>query len=313
MGHQAPDVELPTVRPLESAPPHHALSSASLSLRNWRVTWRLIALIAIPTMMGLTFGALRVADANSTASQFGQTEQLALLGQQVTGLGQALEDERDLTAGYIGAGRARTADMLTRLRRQYVVTDSWGARVRSMAAGIGTGYPAQAQDTANVLVATIGDLPGIRVTAQGGGIGTLPTVIDYSALIDNLLTFDDQIAEGSANAALADTARTLSSLSRMKQDTSLQRAILYASLFQGQFELGAPQQLSSAQAQLASDQSQFQTSATLPQQQLYNNVVTGPGTTQDQVLETLAASFDNPQQVGVSPAQWYSSMTGTID
>jgi len=48
--------------------------------------------------------------ANSSANQFSQVRQLALLGQQVTGLAQSLEDERDLTAGFIAAGRP--ADLL---------------------------------------------------------------------------------------------------------------------------------------------------------------------------------------------------------
>ncbi len=310
MGHQAPDVELPAVRPLDPASPRRSLTGSSLALHNWRVTWRLIALIAIPTMMGLTFGALRVAEANGNAGQFGQTEQLALLGQQATGLGQALEDERDLTAGYIAAGRPTA--MLTRLQRQYAVTDAWAARVRSMSAGVGAGYPARAQDSANVILAMLGDLPGVRVTAQGGSTGALPMIIDYSALIGDLLSFSDQIAQGSANASLADTARTLGSLSRMKEDASRERGILYSALLEGQFELGAPELLSSAQAQQASDQSQFETSATLAQQQLFNNTVTGPAIDQDQVLEQLAVDVGNPQEVGVSPSQWYASMTGTI-
>ena len=41
---------------------------------NLRVTLRLIALIAIPTAMGLTFGAIRVATADSASNQFGQIE-----------------------------------------------------------------------------------------------------------------------------------------------------------------------------------------------------------------------------------------------
>ncbi|MBV9447960.1 MAG: nitrate- and nitrite sensing domain-containing protein [Streptosporangiaceae bacterium] len=313
MGHQAPDVELPTVRPLDPPPPHHALTSASLSPRNWRVTWRLIALIAIPTMMGLTFGALRVADADTAAGQFRQVEQLALLGQQVTGLEQAMEDERDLTAGYIATPPGLQPGMLTQLRRQYKVTDTWSSRVESLAAGIGASYPAQAQNSTTVVLATIGDLPGVRLAAQGVTTGALPMIIDYTSLINNLLSFDNQIAQGSASATLTNTARTLGSLTRVKEDASLQRAILYSALLEGQFELGAPEQLSSAQAQQTSDESEFTASATLAQQQLFNNAVVSPVVDHDQVLETLATTISNPQDVGVSAAAWYQSMTSTIN
>ena len=76
-----------------------------LALRNWRVPWRLIALIAIPTVVAMAFAGLRVAAAASSAANFGRSAQLAALGQQVTGLAQAMEDERDLSANFIADGR----------------------------------------------------------------------------------------------------------------------------------------------------------------------------------------------------------------
>jgi len=76
-----------------------------LALRNWPVTWRLIALIAIPTVVAMAFAGLRVAAAAGSAATFGRSAQLAALGQQVTGLAQAMEDERDLTAQFIADGR----------------------------------------------------------------------------------------------------------------------------------------------------------------------------------------------------------------
>src|SRR5438876_12341210 len=79
-----------------------------LALRNWRVPWRLIALIAIPTAVAMVFAGLRVAAAAGSAATFGRSAQLAVLGQQITGLAQAMEDERDLTAVFIAAGRPPT-------------------------------------------------------------------------------------------------------------------------------------------------------------------------------------------------------------
>src|SRR5215472_2462937 len=103
---------------------------------NLRVILRLIALIAIPTAMGLTFGAIRVATADSASNQFGQFETLARLGQQVTGLAGSLDDERDLSAGYVAAGQPAAVHL--QLERQYAVTDGWITQVRASLAGIGT-------------------------------------------------------------------------------------------------------------------------------------------------------------------------------
>ena len=79
----------------------HFPSSQALTLRNWPVLWRLIAVIVMALVMGLVFGGLRIASAADSAAGFGRASQLASLGQQVTGLVQALEDERDETTGVI--------------------------------------------------------------------------------------------------------------------------------------------------------------------------------------------------------------------
>ena len=78
---------------------------SALALRNWRVPWRLIALIAIPTVLAMAFAGLRVEAAANSAATFGRSARLAVLGQRVTALAQAMEDERDLSATFIAGGR----------------------------------------------------------------------------------------------------------------------------------------------------------------------------------------------------------------
>jgi len=309
---QSPEVELPAARPVRSpARPRRPAGGPFLALSNWRVTSRLIALIAIPTMMGLLLGGLRVGAAASTASGFGQVRQMALLAQQVTGLAQALEDERDFTAGYIAAGRPDTK--FAQLQGQYRVTDGWAAQVQRMASGIGASYPVQTQDKAAVVLARLADLPGLRAVAAVGAVpDTSPLITEYSATISELIAFNDEVAQDSANPALADTVRTLDALSRMKDDASLQRGILYAALVERQFDLGTPQALTTAQTQQASDETAFQTSATAPQESLFDTTVATPSMDQNQVLESLMVDSGTTQVANVTPGQWYTSMSDTI-
>ena len=58
----------------------------------------------VASVTGLVFGGLRVADAISTSDAYGRTAQLAILGEQATVLAQAMENERDLYAGYAAYG-----------------------------------------------------------------------------------------------------------------------------------------------------------------------------------------------------------------
>jgi hypothetical protein len=84
-------------------------SRASLALRNWPVSRRLVAVIVMAVVMGLVFGGLRVASAIGTASSFARTTQLAVLGEQVTALAQAMENERDVYAAVLANDRVIAA------------------------------------------------------------------------------------------------------------------------------------------------------------------------------------------------------------
>ena len=80
------------------------------TLRDWPVFWRLVAVIVLALIMGLVFGGLRVASAADSAAEFGRVSQLASLGQQVTRLVQALQDERDAAAALALADLIRRTD-----------------------------------------------------------------------------------------------------------------------------------------------------------------------------------------------------------
>src|SRR6478736_2191884 len=80
-----------------------ARTSSPMHLRNWRVRWRVLALVLVPTVAALTLGALRVQAASDTAATASRTAQLGALGSAITTLAESVEDERDLIAGYIAA------------------------------------------------------------------------------------------------------------------------------------------------------------------------------------------------------------------
>jgi signal transduction histidine kinase len=280
---------------------------------NLRVTFRLIALIAIPTAMGLTFGAIRVATADSASNQFGQIETLATLGQQVTGLAGSLDDERDLAAGYVAAGRPAAVHL--QLERQYAVTDAWITQVRASLAGIGTGYPAQAQARIQGIQAMLKELPLARATTTGKtNLTAIGTVNLYTGMAGDLLSYTDDIAPGSADPTLVDTARTLGWLARMEDAISQERAIIYSGLTEGRFEAGATTLLDAEQAQQAIGMSEFESSAAVPQQQLFlTQVASANGAlSQDETLVTVAIAVGSPARLGVTPSQWYASTSGTI-
>jgi signal transduction histidine kinase len=320
MGHiEAPGVEPPPVHAAESASrlmrlPRPGL--AALAWRNWSVSWRLTAVVVIAVILDGVLGGLRLAAAADSTAQFGRVTQLAVLGQQVTNLAHAMEDERDETAGFIADGRPAAG--MAAVQREYAATNAMASKVQSAAAGIGAAFPSSTRAKVTAVLDRISDFGGLSDAALHTKLPSLPVITDYSESIADLFSLNDEIAQGSADSTLEDSVRTLGSLSRMVQDASTQRALLYAAFTEHQFEPGALQELITAQAAQASDLTSFQTSASLAEQQIFVNTVTGSSDGLAQLLEQHAIEGGSPQTaaLGISeaaaPQQWYSAMSDTI-
>src|SRR6266542_5508975 len=293
-----------------------ARPGSRLALRNWRVRWRLLALITIPTLTAMVLGGIRISADVHTAENFQRIEQLATLGGDVTQLAQAMEDERDLTAGFIANGRPPSGQ--NTLRKQYAVTDSAADLVRTQGAHIGRDYPVDTRDRFSAVLARITDLNGLRNAALRSQLPALPMITDYSQAITDLFAFDDQISVGSANDSLAQHVRALGALGRMKDQVSQQRAILFAALTAGDFEPGELNALTSAQAQQAANLSTYMASTTVRQRQAFADTVTGSAVDQGRNLEQNAIVLGNSNQplVTGSPAaasqHWYTAMVDTL-
>ncbi len=289
----------------------HFPSSQALTLRNWPVLWRLIAVIVMALVMGLVFGGLRIASASDSAAGFGRASQLASLGQQVTGLVQALEDERDETTGVI-SGLGPNA-----LKPWYNATNTAAAQVRTLAAGIDGSFPANIQASVATVrsVITPAGLGALRGTASQDA---LAVIADYAAPIGDMITLNDQIAQGISDPGLVNDVRTLNSLSLTKDQAAQQRAFLYNALTQQFFADGEQPALTTALSEELVDKASFETTATPAEQSLFSNTVAGPKVNEAEGIEDLiltsGALDTRPINISLkrAPAEWYSAMSSTV-
>jgi len=289
----------------------------ALRMRNWPVSTRLIAVIVLALLMGLVFGGLRVASAADSASQFGDVSQLAVLGQQVTGLTQALEDERDRTTGLLPITSA--AD----LNGVYAATNAAAARVQSLAEGIGGSFPANIQSRVATVVSDITHLHALRVSAQASE-SALAVIVDYRAPITDMIALNDQIAQGTSDASLVNDVQTLDSLSLAKDQAAQQRGILYNAFNQQLFADGELQALITAQSEELTDLTAFDTTATPAEQSTYKNFVNnvyGTAVNEAQNIELYVVGTGVPD-IGAgalnissasAPEAWYSAQSAKVD
>jgi signal transduction histidine kinase len=283
-------------------------------LRDWPVSWRLVAVIVLALIMGLVFGGLRVASAAGSAAEFGRVSQLASLGQQVTGLVQALQDERDETTGVSSGGNADT------LNTWYQATDAAAARVRTLAAGVGGSFPANIQASVATVLSEINDLGELRKTAQASQ-DALAVIANYAPPISDMITLNDLIAQGISDPSLVNDVRTLNSLALAKDEAAQQRALFFHTFTDQFFGDGEQQALTTALSEELNDTAAFETTATPAEQKAFTAVVAGPGVDLAEGIEDFILPDGNPLDItqvdGISlskaPARWYSAMSDKID
>jgi signal transduction histidine kinase len=267
--------------------------------------------------MGLVFGGLRVASAADSAASFGRVSQLASLGQQVTVLVQALENERDQTTGIAPIA---TSKQLAPLQSAYSATNTAAASVRTLAAGVGGSFPANIQAKVATVLSYASGLGQVRTTAQASQ-SALSVVAAYATPIDAMVSLNDQIAQGISDAALANDVQTLNALSLAKDEAAQQRALMYNALLNNNFADGELQALATAQSDQGTDQTAFSTTATPAERAAFFNNVGGPLVSGAEAIETyildngavdtltLGQDF-NPATLAKT---WFADMSGTIN
>jgi signal transduction histidine kinase len=292
-------------------------SPSALSLRNWPVSTRLIAVIALALLMGLIFGGLRIASAADSANEFGRVSQLAVLGQQVTGLVQAMESERDQTTGLLPIAN------LSDLNSAYQATNAAAAKVQAVAAGIGGSYPANIQTRVAAVVSEITNLKALRTEAQASQ-SALAVIQAYASPITNMIALIDQIAQGTSDATLVNDVQTLNSLSLAKDQAAQQRALLFNAFNQQLFADAVLQALITAQSEELTDKAAFDTTATPAEQNAYDNYVNhvhGTAVNEAQNIEIYVIGTGVPDigagALGIdikrAPAAWYAAQSAKVD
>ncbi len=285
----------------------HLTGPHALTLRNWPVSTRLIAVIILALLIGLVFGGRQIVSAVGSADEFGRVSQLAILGQQVTGLVQALEDERDRTAGIAPLTRA------SGLKGAYNATDAAAARVQSPAARIGGSFPANIQTRVATVVSDLKDLQDLRTTAQASQ-SAVAVIGAYVRPITDMIALDDQIGQGTSDSVLVNDVQTLNAMSLAKDEAAQQRALLNNAFLHRVFDDDEQQALITAQSGELIDLTAFSTTATPTEQGAYNSTVAG--TRFNEKAENIeiyvrgAGSLaSGVGALGISPAQapaaWY--------
>jgi signal transduction histidine kinase len=288
--------------------PERPRTASRRALKNWRVRSRLFLLVVIPTVTAVAAGGVFIASSVQSALVYQRELTLANLSGKITGLVQALQNEREDTVRFIvlgsgNGGRGASPSSATPpgaelavLAQDYAVTAGWANQVKALVGGINASFSSLAQQDKQAAITAFDDLPAIRAAATGTQIPALNVIDEYATTINSLLAVESQIAVGSSDSTLAGAVSVLGLVSRMKEEASQQQALLTSALRSdlvtlGQFGPDQQAAITDAQAQQQGDLNEFGTSATPAQRQALNNVLSSLTVVQAQAQEQQAISL----------------------
>jgi signal transduction histidine kinase len=296
------------------------------SISNWRVRWRLVAIVAVPTITALILGVIQIVGSVNNYQSYQRVQTLANLNALVvTGIGD-LADERDYTTGYVAAGSP--ASMLSQLTADRTATDLTMTQITNAAPAVvtGSGYRAEtALDLQNGVLAGINDLTYIRQAATNTKAPAISVITNYERIIQSFITFSDDVAAGTGNAILQSDVTVLNALLHTEDDTSLQRAYLFQALAATPPALtpAALTALNQAVAQQSADSSQFNAVASVAEQQTLSNTVSGELVDEAESGESLAIATAGTNNLKIGAQQscagqtastcWWTTKTSQIN
>ncbi|MET8406570.1 nitrate- and nitrite sensing domain-containing protein [Streptomyces sp. NPDC005195] len=223
-GATAPDS--PPVKP--KAPPG---PGSRVALRNWRISTRLVSLLALPVVAATTLGALRINQSMDDIQQLDNMKLLTDMTQQATQLAVALQQERDKSAGPLSQGTPANDYSVKSVRD---LTDRAKTRFLSGTQEIDdastSGQLSGVRDSLVAIAAELNKLGTIRSTAYSDSRNASQTVDGYHRLVTELINLSQDMAEATSNPEMIQRTRALSAFSSAKEYASIQRAIIAAAL-----------------------------------------------------------------------------------
>ncbi|WP_240803028.1 nitrate- and nitrite sensing domain-containing protein [Streptomyces sp. A1499] len=212
---------------------------ARIALRNWRISTRLVSLLALPVITATTLGGLRI---NSSLDEIQQLDNMKLLTdmtKQATALAAALQEERDKSAGPLAHGASAT-DYTVKGAREKTdrVYRDFLRGTQNLNDSDGENGLLGVRHSAVQITQQLQGINDVRKKAYKDKKSTSQTVEAYSQLVEQLLALSQDMAQATSNPEMIQRTRALAAFSSAKEYASVQRAIIAAALPANDSEYG---------------------------------------------------------------------------
>lgn len=210
-----PRIAAPPAEVSEEAPAGG--STSRLSPRNWRVPTRLNAILLIPVLVGLVMGGFQVKGSIDTWREAQDAEKTALIVRAASVYGQALLNERDLSAQFLLSNK-RDAPVVDQV---YAATDAAAAKFDEAVQGMPKKQGLERR--LQLFKQEEPKLPELRKAAYAEAMDPVKTEEGYVKVQHSLMEFCNELGLGTGN--ITSYGRTVYAIELAKAAESLQRSI----------------------------------------------------------------------------------------
>ncbi|WP_446689061.1 nitrate- and nitrite sensing domain-containing protein [Spinactinospora alkalitolerans] len=239
---------------------------------------RLVALIVIPTAAAVLLGGLRISVNVMDTLTHERIETMATLGEDVVTLANELGKERLLSAAYIADDpnpEERSDSRQAALQEQQRSADQALNDVRNGANELGDPGGDNAAGKLDSMLTSLENLPTLREEVADTRITVLPTVTKYRQVINTLIDFNETIAGETDDTELRESVRSLTALSKARDQLSYESALMLHSLMRGSMSGGIQEAIETTRARYDNEILNFTSSATPEQRRSYDETFTG--------------------------------------
>ncbi len=202
--------------------------ASRLAMRNWSIRTRLVSLLALPVVAATTLGGLRIQSSLDNVNQLDHMKLLTEITGHATKLADALQEERDSSAGPITSGHP-TDDAVIASRQ---TTDREEQAFEAATRHISNTDPSLVgvHSTIDDISRQLENLKQLRDNAYTHNQYISQTVSGYNQLITSLLSLTEDMAQATSNADMIRSTRALAAFTSAKEYESIQRAVISAAL-----------------------------------------------------------------------------------
>ncbi|MGN9775901.1 nitrate- and nitrite sensing domain-containing protein [Micromonospora sp. H33] len=289
--------------------PHRRRSA--LRLRDWRMRTKLTTVLVIPSLAFLVLAAVQTQGLVGRTTALGDFAQQVGIGREITAAVHQLQQERDRTAGELGA-LGRAGDAADPNAATLALTPLHAVSDRAMGDLGRAAEPLADADAAwRVAYSEVQEayeqVLSIRAAVPQGVLGNDTILGAYNRVVDALLNLLAEPSPGEDRPALSDAVLRYVQLARVKELTSRVRAQLYEAARAGGYEVEDQVLLTDLRAQQLTALGAFRVAATNDQIRRYDETSVDPAFAAATRLEEQSLPRDGAAPVMLPATQWWAA------